>query len=87
MKKILLALCVVNLSGCALAWDGGYQVIPEETDNQTITYKYDPALVDMKQMKRDANKYCKQNGFRKAETAVAQGNFFTFSQMVYECEP
>ncbi|EBV1888651.1 hypothetical protein DBN05_000571 [Salmonella enterica subsp. enterica serovar Anderlecht] len=87
MKKLFTVLCVLNLSGCALAWDGGYQVIPEETDNETITFKFDPAIADMKKMKRDANSYCREHGFRKADTAAVQGNFFTLSQMVYECEP
>lgn len=87
MNKLLIMLLSISVTGCALSWEGGYRVVPDETDDTMITYEFDPAFVDMKMMKREANAYCKEKGYRKADTAVAQGNFWTFSQMVYECEP
>lgn len=80
-------LCAISLAGCALAWDGGYKVIPEETDETMITYKFDPVIADMKKMKRDANAYCKGLGFRKADQAAIQPSFSGIYQLVYECEP
>ncbi|VFS50537.1 Uncharacterised protein [Budvicia aquatica] len=81
-----MALCALSLTGCTFNWEGGFQVIPEETDDEMITYRYDPVIVDMKKMKRQANEYCKSKGFRKADTAAVQSRFLGISDIVYECE-
>lgn len=86
MKKLVILLCALSLAGCAVAWEGGFKAVPEESDETMVTYKFDSVSANMKKMKQDANRYCRDRGFKRAERTEMNPSMWSLATVVYECE-
>lgn len=83
MNKLLMAGIVMALTGCVTV----HERTAVDEGNNMIQYRYDPFMFDGKQIKIDANAWCKARGFGKATASAPEHNIFTgVAKVWFECE-
>lgn len=73
MKKIVIsATALFLLVGCSVSKPGGFERVDEDTQSNTVQYRFDPQKLNKDAMALDLARYCNQRGFDKVESLPAQ---------------
>lgn len=66
-KTGLMALAILLIAGCTSGKPGAFERVDEDPAVNTVQYRFNPDTVNKTTMEKEAERYCAERGFDKAE--------------------
>jgi len=79
---ILLSLMLVGCAGAPVGWGGSHEIIL--ANQKSVTFRYDPFLVNYTGMMADATKHC--NLYNKEPVLTVRGQNGALATQTFECK-